>query len=148
MYGLATFITFPESEDPEILKVELYHSLDAAVSRANDLLAAFIEEYDEDFSKRATAEKPFAVASNGDVIWRGYMQKVAGQATIVEEEEGEPIRPITFAITDQDDLQKVRTFQQEHLRTCRKRFPDVSGALFTYKAIPTGFGTLYGVECP
>ena len=148
MYGLVLFITSAESEEPEIQMIDLYHSLEAAVSRANDLLEKFINENDVNDSERATVQKPFAAASNGDVVWRAYIHRVMLQTSYVDEEQGEPIRPITFAITDQEDLQKVRAFQREHLRTCRKRFPDCTGALFTYYAIPTGLGTLYGIECP
>ena len=58
------------------------------------------------------------------------------------------LKPIVFSITDQNDLQKIHDFQEEHLKSCRKQFPDFTGAMFTYSAIPTGLGTLYAVKCP
>ena len=60
----------------------------------------------------------------------------------------EKLEPIVFMITDQDDLRKIQDFEEEHYRTCRARFPDFTGALFTYHITPTGLGTLYTVSCP
>ena len=58
------------------------------------------------------------------------------------------LEPITFSITDQDDLKKIRAFQEKHMEKCRKRFWDFTGAMFEYSALPTGLGTMYSVRCP
>lgn len=76
MYGLVTFIAYRDSEDPRLRRMELYESLDQAVERANALMDAYHEEYGEDYSERATAAKPMAVAGNGDVTWRAYISEV------------------------------------------------------------------------
>jgi hypothetical protein len=55
--------------------------------------------------------------------------------------------PIVFQITDQEDLKQINEFKEQHKKSCRETHPDSLGALFTYKAIPTGLGTLYFVEC-
>ena len=60
----------------------------------------------------------------------------------------EELKPVIFSITDETDLKKLYAFQNEHYRTCRKKYPDVSGALFVYEIIPTGLGTLFTVKCP
>ena len=60
----------------------------------------------------------------------------------------EEFEPITFSITNKEDLIKAKIFREEHMRKCRKRYPDFSGTMFKYIAIPTGLGTLYVIECP
>lgn len=55
--------------------------------------------------------------------------------------------PIVFRIDDQHDLKLIHDFKKQHKESCREKFPDVLGALFTYKVIPTGLGTLYLVQC-
>lgn len=60
----------------------------------------------------------------------------------------EELKPVVFSITDEKDLKKLYAFQNEHYRTCRKKYPDVSSALFVYEIIPTGLETLFTVKCP
>lgn len=62
--------------------------------------------------------------------------------------EDEDLNPIVFSITEQEDLRKLRDFQNEHYNSCRKRFPDCTGAMFMYEVTPTGLGTLFVVKCP
>ena len=60
----------------------------------------------------------------------------------------EEFEPITFSITNKEDLIKAKIFREEHMLKCRKRYPDFTGAMFKYIAIPSGLGTLYAIECP
>ena len=50
----------------------------------------------------------------------------------------EQLQPITFTITDQENLRKITEFQEEHLRTCGKRYTDFTGAMFRYTFIHRG----------
>lgn len=61
---------------------------------------------------------------------------------------GEELEPIIFSITNQDDLKRIGEFKTKHLRSCRAKYPDFTGAMFKYTAIPTGLGSLYIVQCP
>ena len=76
MYGLVTFIEYRDSQDPKLLEMELYDSLEAAINRANALMDKYHEEYGEDYFERATYGNLMAVAGNGDVDWRAYIKYV------------------------------------------------------------------------
>ncbi|MDO4863535.1 MAG: hypothetical protein Q4A05_05130 [Ruminococcus sp.] len=56
-------------------------------------------------------------------------------------------KPIVFSITDEKDLKKIYGFKAEHTKSCREKYPDVFGALFTYSFVPTGLGPLCFVKC-
>ena len=76
MYGLVTFIVYRDSRDPRLQRMELFHSLEQAVERANDLMDSYHREYGEDYFERATVVKPSAVASNDDVSWYACISQV------------------------------------------------------------------------
>ena len=44
--------------------------------RANSLLREFLEEFGEDYYEKASAKKPLATASNGEVDWWAYIKEV------------------------------------------------------------------------
>ena len=56
------------------------------------------------------------------------------------------LKPVTFSITNQDDLLKLQAFEKEHEK-CREKYPDATGALFVYEVIPTGIGLAWKVKC-
>ena len=56
------------------------------------------------------------------------------------------IEPITFSITNTDDLLELQEFKKEHEK-CREVYPDVAGALFSYTVIPTSLGDAWTVKC-
>lgn len=47
-----------------------------------------------------------------------------------------------------ENFQKLEEFRQTHMKTCRDKYPDSIGAMFTYEFIPTGLGCLATVKCP
>ena len=75
MFGLVTFIQYPEDQDPRLQEFELFRTFEEAKERSDALLDAYEEEYGEDYHQRATEIKPLAFAGNGDVIWRAYIKE-------------------------------------------------------------------------
>lgn len=76
MYGIAVIFTFPNMQDPKVERIEVYPSLDKAITRANDLLAEFLEEYGEDYSEKATISKSTAYGYNGEVAWWAIIKEI------------------------------------------------------------------------
>lgn len=65
-----------------------------------------------------------------------------------DEENKEKDNSMKFSISDPDDLKKLSDFVSKHNISCRKKFPDVSGAMYEYSFLPTALGTLCTVKCP
>ena len=76
MFGLIIIYEFPDSPDPRVDGLEFYQSFYEAKQRTDFLINEFIEDYGKDYIERATEQNPMALASNGEVIWRGYIEKV------------------------------------------------------------------------
>lgn len=76
MFSVVELMMFPISQKPDLCKVELYRTYDEALNRANSLLREFLEEFGEDYSEKASAKKPLATASNGEVDWWAYIKEV------------------------------------------------------------------------
>lgn len=78
MFGIVETIEMLGESDPRLVRLELRPTFAEAVARANELLDAAVDEYGEDWVERASEESPLAVASNGDVTWRGYVAEAVG----------------------------------------------------------------------
>ncbi len=76
MYGITALIEYPGLEDPKLKNMEVFDTVEEAVTRANALVDDYHEEYDEDWSQRATVENLFACAGNSDVCFRVYIAEV------------------------------------------------------------------------
>ncbi len=46
-----------------------------------------------------------------------------------------------------ENFKKLEEFRRVHMKTCRAKYPDSLGAMFTYEFIPTGLGCLATVKC-
>lgn len=77
MFGVVETIEILGESDPRLVRIEVHTTLAEALARANASLDEAVAEYGEDWVKRASEESPLAVASNGDVTWRGYVAEVA-----------------------------------------------------------------------
>lgn len=76
MYGVTALLELPISEDPKLEQMETFLNLENAISRANELLDIFVEEYGEDYSQKATTNNMMAIGYNGEVTWRAYIAKI------------------------------------------------------------------------
>ena len=76
MFGITELIEFPGMEDPKLVRMETFERIDDAISRSNDLMDKYHEEYGEDYYERATKESQFACAGNSDVTWRLYISEI------------------------------------------------------------------------
>ncbi len=47
-----------------------------------------------------------------------------------------------------ENFKKLEEFRQVHMKTCRAKYLDSFGAMFTYEFIPTELGCLATVKCP
>lgn len=73
MFALCAFIEYPDRPDYTLKTIELLSSFDEARQRSDVLMNEFHEQYGEDIYERATEERPLAVSSNGEVVWRAYI---------------------------------------------------------------------------
>ena len=76
MFGLAKLLEYPGEEDPEMQGIELFDTFKEAQSRSDELINDFNENYGEDYNESASEKSPVAIASNGDVTWRGYIVEI------------------------------------------------------------------------
>ena len=79
MYGITELIEYPGMQDPELVRMEIFKSIDDAISRSNDLMDKYHEEYGEDYFERATKDSLFAYAGNSDVTWRLYISEISDE---------------------------------------------------------------------
>ncbi|EID86347.1 hypothetical protein MSI_06980 [Treponema sp. JC4] len=76
MFGLAKLIEYPDVQDPTMQGIELFDTFQEAQSRSEELINDFNENYGEDYSESASEKNPVAIASNGEVTWRGYIVEI------------------------------------------------------------------------
>ena len=68
-------MTVPFNEEPEMLSLELFPSFKKAMERSEQIIEEFVNDYGEDYIKRATKENPVAIMGNGDVTGYVYIVK-------------------------------------------------------------------------
>lgn len=73
MYGLMELLVFPDSQTPELQRIELFDSFDEAKRCSEELMQIFFEKYGEDYRKQATEQDPIAEATNGETDWFAYI---------------------------------------------------------------------------
>lgn len=76
MFGITELIEYPGMQDPELLRMEIFDTVDEAIFRSNELLDEYNEEFGEDYYDRASKDNMFAYAGNGDVNWRLYISEI------------------------------------------------------------------------
>ena len=76
MYAIAELLEIPDWNDPKLERIEVFDSLEEALSRSDELLDLYHEEYGEDYYERANSKNMFAYAGNSDVTWRLYISEI------------------------------------------------------------------------
>ena len=77
MFGLVTFVEYPHLEDYKLRAMEVHELEQQAQERAHELMGEFIEEYGGYRWKEAPSEtKPFAIATNDEVVFRAYIAEM------------------------------------------------------------------------
>lgn len=75
MYGVIYLLKFPDEEDPSLESLELFDTFEEAEKRTREIVAQFLEEYGDDYSKFATEKNPDAIMSNGEVVGYAFIRK-------------------------------------------------------------------------